>query len=95
MLRAVFVVLRGHNPNKTPVLCSFARGAILAPKLGEDVMSVLILLAVIVVVGRWLVGIYNGLVTARQSGRNSFYRLAEGPQVKRITRILNLAVRAE
>jgi len=38
-------------------------------------MSVLILLAVIVVVGLWLVGIYNGLVTARNGYKNAFAQI--------------------
>jgi LemA protein len=38
-------------------------------------MSVLILLAVVVVVGLWLVGIYNGLVTARNGYKNAFAQI--------------------
>jgi LemA protein len=38
-------------------------------------MSALIVLAVIVVVGLWLVGIYNGLVTARNGYKNAFAQI--------------------
>jgi len=38
-------------------------------------MSALILLAVVVVVGLWLVGIYNGLVTARNGYKNAFAQI--------------------
>ena len=38
-------------------------------------MSALILLVVIVVVGFWLVGIYNGLVTARNGYKNAFAQI--------------------
>ncbi|MBS0582621.1 MAG: LemA family protein [Proteobacteria bacterium] len=38
-------------------------------------MSLLIVLAVIVVVGLWLVGIYNGLVTARNGYKNAFAQI--------------------
>jgi LemA protein len=38
-------------------------------------MSLLIVLAVIVVVGLWLMGIYNGLVTARNGYKNAFAQI--------------------
>jgi LemA protein len=38
-------------------------------------MSLLIVLAVVVVVGFWLVGIYNGLVTARNGYKNAFAQI--------------------
>ena len=38
-------------------------------------MSLLIFLAVIVVVGFWLVGIYNGLVAARNAYKNAFAQI--------------------
>jgi LemA protein len=38
-------------------------------------MTLLILLAVIVVVGFWLVGMYNGLVTARNGYKNAFSQI--------------------
>lgn len=38
-------------------------------------MSLLIVLAIVVVVGFWLVGIYNGLVTARNGYKNAFAQI--------------------
>ncbi len=38
-------------------------------------MSLLIVLAVVVVIGFWLVGIYNGLVTARNGYKNAFAQI--------------------
>jgi LemA protein len=53
----------------------FARGAILAPTWEARVMSMLILLVIVVAAVLFLVGIYNGLVTARNNYKNAFAQI--------------------
>ena len=57
-------------------------------------MSLLIVLAIVVVVGFWLVGIYNGLVTARNGYKNAFAQIDVQLQ-RRYDLILNLVETAK
>src|SRR5690348_17650959 len=53
----------------------FARGVMVTPNRSTCLMGSIILLIVIIGIVFWLVGIYNGLITARNGCKNAFAQI--------------------